>query len=114
MSCTTHKEHEHKHDSNCGHKAVKHDEHTDYLHDGHLHHVHDDHIDEHSLPETTKNQSSCTPEHQCSGHEEKHTHGANCGHETVPHGDHVDYVVDGHLHKPCKDHCDSHGELALV
>jgi hypothetical protein len=32
----------------------------------------------------------------------------------VPHGDHVDYLVDGHLHHPHGDHCDHHGSVALV
>jgi hypothetical protein len=27
-----------------------------------------------------------------------HVHGDNCGHEAVPHGDHVDYVHEGHAH----------------
>jgi hypothetical protein len=30
----------------------------------------------------------------------------------VQHGDHVDYVVGGHLHHPHGDHCDHHGEVA--
>jgi hypothetical protein len=114
MSCTTHKEHDHKHGDKCGHQAVKHDDHTDYLHDGHLHHVHGDHVDEHSLSEGSAHKTTCTPEHKCSGHEEKHAHGPKCGHEAVPHSDHIDYLVAGHLHKPCDDHCDSHGELAFV
>lgn len=38
-----------------------------------------------------------------------HVHGEGCGHETVQHGDHVDYVVSGHLHRPHGDHCDDHG-----
>jgi hypothetical protein len=29
----------------------------------------------------------------------------------VPHGDHTDYLVDGHLHHPCKGHCDDHGPV---
>jgi hypothetical protein len=29
----------------------------------------------------------------------------------VPHGDHLDYWVDGHLHHPCSGHCDDHGPL---
>ena len=36
---TRHSNHPHKHGSGCGHTAVKHDAHVDYLHDGHLHHV---------------------------------------------------------------------------
>ena len=31
------------------------------------------------------------------------------GHEPVPHGDHVDYLVDGTLHSPHGGHCDDHG-----
>ena len=27
-----------------------------------------------------------------------HVHGEGCGHEAVPHDDHVDYVHDGHRH----------------
>jgi hypothetical protein len=29
----------------------------------------------------------------------------------VPHGDHVDYLVLGHLHHPCSGHCDDHGPM---
>jgi hypothetical protein len=29
----------------------------------------------------------------------------------VPHGDHVDYLVDGHLHHPHGGHCDHHGAV---
>jgi hypothetical protein len=29
----------------------------------------------------------------------------------VPHGDHVDYLVAGHLHHPHGGHCDDHGPL---
>jgi UDP-2,3-diacylglucosamine pyrophosphatase LpxH len=32
----------------------------------------------------------------------------------VPHGDHVDYLVDGHLHHPHGDHCDDHGPVTVV
>jgi len=31
----------------CGHDAVPHDDHTDFLVDGRLHHPHDDHCDDH-------------------------------------------------------------------
>lgn len=112
MNCATHEKHEHTHGPTCGHKAIKHDGHTDYIHEGHLHHVHEGHIDEHAIAETSVNKNTCTPEHKCHGQE--HVHGSNCGHEAVPHGNHVDYVVAGHLHHPCNSHCDIHGELALV
>jgi hypothetical protein len=29
----------------------------------------------------------------------------------VPHGDHRDYLVSGHLHSPHGQHCDDHGAL---
>jgi hypothetical protein len=29
----------------------------------------------------------------------------------VPHGDHVDYLVGGHLHHQHGNHCDDHGPL---
>lgn len=37
----------HKHGSSCGHEAIPHAGHTDYLVDGHLHHSHGDHCDNH-------------------------------------------------------------------
>ena len=46
-----------------------------------------------------------------------HEHGAGCGHPAVPHGDHVDYDHDGHLHAPHRTgagvHYDEHGEHAV-
>lgn len=114
MSCNTHTIHEHKHGTNCGHKAIQHDDHTDYVHDSHLHHVHYDHIDEHTLAENGINQSACTPDHHCDSHEKAHQHGPGCGHETVPHGDHVDYIVSEHLHHPCGNHCDHHGTVNIA
>lgn len=40
--------------------------------------------------------------------EHPHEHGADCGHVAVPHGDHVDYVHDGHRHAPHGRHYDEH------
>lgn len=113
MSCNTHGEHAHTHGSNCGHTAIKHDDHKDYLHDGHLHHSHGDHIDEHSLSVTESNSEECTPDHTCSSHETEHKHGPSCGHEAVPHGDHTDYLVSGHLHHKHEGHCDDHGPVEV-
>jgi hypothetical protein len=108
----THKGHDHKHGPGCGHTAIRHGKHVDYLHDGHLHHVEDDgSVTEHALEESGQNPSSCTPKHDCGGHPKAHQHGPGCGHEAVPHGDHVDYLVDGHLHHPHGDHCDDHGPV---
>ena len=40
--------------------------------------------------------------------EHRHEHGPGCGHEAVPHRDHVDYVHDGHRHAPHEAHYDHH------
>ena len=106
--------HSHEHGPSCGHTAVKHNGHTDYLHDGHLHHPHDGHVDEHRIEVNSANPDKCTPRHNCSGHEKSHVHGPTCGHEAVPHGNHVDYLVDGHLHHSHGTHCDDHGQLEVV
>jgi zinc transport system permease protein len=37
-----------------------------------------------------------------------HSHGEDCGHPAVPHGDHVDYVHDGHRHAVHGSHYDEH------
>lgn len=39
---------------------------------------------------------------------EEHEHGEGCGHEAVPHDDHVDYLHDGHRHAPHDNHYDEH------
>lgn len=40
-------EHRHEHGPGCGHPAVAHGDHVDYLHDGHRHAVHGAHYDDH-------------------------------------------------------------------
>lgn len=42
-----HDDHPHLHGGDCGHAAVPHGDHSDYLHDGHRHAAHGDHWDEH-------------------------------------------------------------------
>ena len=37
-----------------------------------------------------------------------HQHGPDCGHQAVPHGDHVDYLHGGHRHAPHGTHYDEH------
>lgn len=37
-----------------------------------------------------------------------HEHGEDCGHPGVPHGDHLDYVHDGHRHAAHGEHYDEH------
>jgi zinc transport system permease protein len=39
--------HVHQHGPDCGHVAVRHGDHVDYVHDGHRHAVHGEHYDEH-------------------------------------------------------------------
>ncbi|MGA8796150.1 MAG: hypothetical protein WB526_03680 [Candidatus Cybelea sp.] len=50
-SCAGH-EAGHKHENNCGHEAVPHASHTDYLVAGHLHHAHESHCDDHGAVAT--------------------------------------------------------------
>ena len=40
-------EHPHEHGPDCGHPAVPHGDHVDYVHDGHRHAPHGEHYDEH-------------------------------------------------------------------
>lgn len=108
--CDQHAEHTHQHGPNCGHLAVQHGDHVDHLHDGHLHHAHGDHVDEHVIAVDATNPADCAPLATACAH----THGPDCGHPAVPHGDHVDYLVDGVLHHAHEGHCDSHGPLATV
>lgn len=114
MSHSTHTDHGHTHSASCGHKRIAHDGHEDFLHDGHLHHVHGDHVDEHTLSVNAANPAACTPSHACGSHDGKHAHGPGCGHEAIPHGDHTDYVVSGHLHHACSGHCDDHGAVRVL
>jgi hypothetical protein len=112
MDCQPHSAHSHKHGAGCGHQQVLHDGHKDALHDGHLHHSHGDHVDDHRLMITKANPDACTKGHDCAAHAAGHAHGPTCGHPAVPHGNHTDYWVAGHLHQAHTGHCDSHGQLA--
>jgi hypothetical protein len=107
-------EHPHHHAPGCGHIAVKHGDHVDYLHDGHLHSPSGDGVDEHVIEVSARNPDHCTPANGHKGHEAGHVHGPHCGHPAVPHGEHTDYLVQGHLHHPHGDHCDDHGPVETV
>ncbi|CCE25679.1 hypothetical protein [Methylotuvimicrobium alcaliphilum] len=102
-----HTEHKHVHNEYCGHMRIEHDGHVDYLHDGHLHHAHQDHYDEHVIAVTETNPAVCAPLDCACGHE-------GCGHAAIPHGDHIDYIVNGRLHHPHGDHCDDHGPVTII
>lgn len=106
-----HDDHAHVHGPGCGHTAIAHGDHTDYVHDGHLHRAHGDHTDECAIAVDAANPAACTPQHACTSHAADHVHSKDCGHEAVPHGDHLDYLVDGHLHHPHGRHCDDHGRV---
>jgi hypothetical protein len=45
---------DHTHGPGCGHEAVPHGDHTDYLVGGHLHHPHGDHCDDHGPVDVVK------------------------------------------------------------
>jgi len=97
-TCKIHPDHPHRHGPGCGHTAVRHGDHPDYLHDGHLHHMHADHVDEHVIEVSAINPHRCTPDHVCAGHEKGHVHGPGCG----------------HVHQPRGDHGDDHGPVEIV
>jgi hypothetical protein len=114
MAQTTHQNHAHVHGPSCGHIAIRHHGHIDYLQEGHLHHQEQYHVDDHVIEVTDQNPERCTSAQRAIGHDREHQHGPGCGHEAVPHGDHVDYLVDGRLHHPHGDHCDDHGPVDVV
>ena len=103
--------HSHIHGPGCGHTAIEHNGHIDYLHDGHLCHQEGEKVEEHVLPVSKTNPDGCQKFAAKTEHDGKHKHGPGCGHEAVPHGDHVDYLVNGRLHHPHGDHCDDHGPV---
>lgn len=114
MAHTPHASHAHRHAQGCGHTAIQHGDHVDYLHDGHLHRAEGNQVRECHLRADATNPARCGPGHSCVAHSSAHTHGAGCGHPAVPHDGHLDYLVDGHLHHPHAGHCDDHGHVQQV
>jgi len=92
-----------------GHATTAHDDHKECVQGGHRDHVAGGRAHGHQFDVGKSNPAACTPEHACGAHAADHVHGTGCSHEAVPHGDHTDYVVNGHLHHPCDKHCDDHG-----
>ncbi len=105
MTCDRDPAHAHRHGPGCGHPAIGHGDHADYLHDGHLHAADGGHVDDHRLEVDRRHPASCAPV-ECG-----ERHGSGCCHPAVPHGNHVDYLVNGTLHSPHGDHCDLHGPV---
>jgi zinc transport system permease protein len=56
--------------------------------------------DEYAVPEPV--------DHTVVPEQHVHEHGDDCGHPAVPHGDHIDYVHDGHRHAAHGAHYDEH------
>ena len=98
-------DHPHVHDAQCGHVRVRHEGHTDYLHEGHLHAAQEGGYEDHVIAESPLNPTGCAPVTCTNTHQ---------GQEVVPHADHTDYLVAGHLHHPHGDHCDDHGPVETV
>ena len=101
----------HQHGPGCGHIAVGHQGHTDYLESGHLEHQEGNRVERHVIEVDAEHPNRCTVSQGTGGHPQDHVHGPNCGHPAVRHGDHTDYLVEGRLHHPHGSHCDDHGEL---
>lgn len=59
-----------------------------------------------SIVTTLVDRSRARRARRITGH--SHEHGQGCGHEAVPHGDHVDYRHNGEFHASHKDHWDIH------
>src|SRR5882762_6047011 len=101
---------QHVHSTSCGHQAVSHEGHVDYLMHGHLEHEAGGRITEHVISVSALNPARCTPGYH-DGHAGDHRPGTACGHEAVPDADHIDYRSAGHLHYPDGDHCDDPSAL---
>lgn len=59
-------------------------------------------------PFTLHNDVRHPDDHTVAREDHSHAHGDDCGHPAVPHGDHVDYVHDGHRHASHGSHYDEH------
>ena len=102
--------HDHDHSPDCGHIGIRLGDETAYLHNGHLHIKCGDHTHCRVIEFSADNPDGCNQVECDAGHE----HGSACGHQQVPHGDHVDYLVNGRLHHVCDGHCDDHGPVEIV
>ncbi|ABX04712.1 conserved hypothetical protein [Herpetosiphon aurantiacus DSM 785] len=107
MDHQIHEPHAHIHSAHCGHTRIHHDDHIDYVHNGHLHAEHEGHYDDHVIAISATNPAACAPVACACTHDD-------CGHEMIPHGDHVDYLYEGRLHHRHGDHCDDHGPVTVV
>ncbi len=130
----------HIHGPGCGHVAIRHGDHVDYLDDGQLQHqggggrevhqLHGDaghghghghdhrhgHAHGHDHSHADDHEHGHTHEHGHAGCTvaQGHVHGPGCGHPRIAHGGHHDYLVGGRLHHQHGDHCDDHGPVDVV
>jgi hypothetical protein len=56
----------HRHGPGCGHTAIRHGEHVDYLNETRLEHPRGDVVEEHRIEVSEQNPDRCTPNHRCS------------------------------------------------
>lgn len=105
MDHATHAAHPHVHGETCGHPRVQWLDKEAFLHDGHLHQHHSGHWDETRIDVTAQNPAECR-QTACT---EDHT-----AHPDVPHGDHVDRLINGRLHHDHAGHCDDHGTVKIA
>nr|WP_260478718.1 hypothetical protein [Kibdelosporangium aridum] len=94
---SAHHSESHEHGPDCGHVAIPHQDHVDYLHNGSLHRQAD-----------PGRWMDCEPSRHRPHRAHRHVHGEGCGHVAIPHGDHLDYVHDGHRHAAHNGHYDDH------
>eukprot|EP01114_Cavostelium_apophysatum_P015021 TRINITY_DN4013_c0_g1_i1.p1 TRINITY_DN4013_c0_g1~~TRINITY_DN4013_c0_g1_i1.p1 ORF type:complete len:382 (-),score=49.80 TRINITY_DN4013_c0_g1_i1:50-1195(-) len=105
---------DHHHHPSCGHLAIVHNGHIDFLNHSRLQHFHkaSGMLSDHELTGDSY-PSECAPINK-PHHETAHIHGPNCGHQTLQHDGHTDYLVDNVLHHFHNGHCDLHGELEIL
>uniref|UniRef100_A0A6A7G8G0 Zinc/cadmium resistance protein n=1 Tax=Hirondellea gigas TaxID=1518452 RepID=A0A6A7G8G0_9CRUS len=111
---------DHVHGANCGHTAVLHDNHKGHIVDGNLQCAV---LSEEFDADTKMTDGPDSIRLVCVDHQldndksvpcgspvpcEDHSHGSECGHERIAHGDHFDYLVGDELHHPHDGHCDFH------
>jgi hypothetical protein len=63
--------------------------------------------DKTSASEATASSAQCAE--RVGGHNDSHIHGPGCGHQSIAHDGHTDYMVEGQRHHPHEGHCDNHG-----
>ena len=73
MATLTEQKSRHQHGPGCGHIAVEHHGHSDYLQDGHLEHMEGNRVSEHKVEVDQQHPDRCT--YGADGHPKNHVHG---------------------------------------